>query len=215
MVTDHWPFFGLRIRTPRLELRYPDDELVAAVADVAAAGIHDPDRMPFGVPWTRQPPGVLQRESLKHAWRNRAELGPERWSLALAVLVEGEPVGVQAIEATGVVVTRSFETGSWLGRRHQGRGLGMEMRAAVLHLGFAELGAAVACTGCWDDNPASEAVTLALGYADNGWSLGDREGTPTRMLRFVLTRERWEERRRDDVEVTGLAPCLPLLGLAP
>ena len=24
MLTDHWPLFGLRLRTPRLELRVPD-----------------------------------------------------------------------------------------------------------------------------------------------------------------------------------------------
>jgi hypothetical protein len=36
---------------------------------------------------------------------------------------------------------REFESGSWLGREHQGRGLGKEMREATLHLGFEGLGA--------------------------------------------------------------------------
>ena len=60
----------------------------------------------------------------------------------------------------------------------------------------------------------SEAVTRQLGYVDNGWSFGDREGTQARLLRFVLTRADWEQRRRDDIEITGLPACLPLLGLA-
>ncbi len=37
-------------------------------------------------------------------------------------------------------------TGSWLGRAHQGRGLGKEMRQAALHIIFAGLGAQQAVT---------------------------------------------------------------------
>lgn len=211
MVTDHWPLFGLRIRTPRLELRYPDDELIAALADLAAQGIHDPATMPFSLPWTRQPDGVLQRESLKHHWARRAETSPERWSLPMVVLEGGTVVGVQDVHAAGFAVTRTVETGSWLGRAHQGRGIGKAMRAAVLHLAFDGLGAELARTGCWDDNAVSEAVTRSLGYDDDGWTWEDREGVPARMLRFRLERSAW--RHPDDVRVEGLAPCLPLLGL--
>lgn len=210
---NHWPFFGLRVTTPRLELRYPDDELLAAVVDVAAAGIHDPATMPFDIPWTRQPDGVLQRETLKHFWSTRATLGPDAWRLSFVVVADGEPIGVQDLRAERFPVTRTFETGSWLGRSWQGRGIGTEMRAAVLHLGFAGLGADRATTGCWDDNPASEAVTRSLGYTENGWQFGDREAHQVRSLRFALTRADWLSRRRDDVEITGLEACLPLLGL--
>jgi hypothetical protein len=38
--------------TPRLELRYVDDELGAELAELATQGIHDPGFMPFSVPWT-------------------------------------------------------------------------------------------------------------------------------------------------------------------
>ncbi len=41
---------------------------------------------------------------------------------------------------------RTFDTGSWVGRRFQGRGTGTEMRAAALHLMFAGLGAREATT---------------------------------------------------------------------
>jgi hypothetical protein len=33
------------------------------------------------------------------------------------------------------------------------------------------------------------------------------------MLRFLLTKERWEETRRDDIEIDGLQASLPVLGL--
>ena len=53
---------------------------------------------------------------------------------------------------------RSVATGSWLGLRHQGHGIGKEMRAAVLHFAFAGLGAIEALSGAWDDNKPSLGV---------------------------------------------------------
>ena len=41
---------------------------------------------------------------------------------------------------------RTVGTGSWLGRPYQGRGIGKEMRGAVLALAFDGLGAEVAET---------------------------------------------------------------------
>ena len=104
MLHRHWPFFDLTITTPRLELRYPDDELVAGLADLAAQGIHDPATMPFGVPWTRQPARVLEREALKAYWKRRADLSPSEWHLPFAVLEDGVLVGVQELFAVNFTV---------------------------------------------------------------------------------------------------------------
>jgi RimJ/RimL family protein N-acetyltransferase len=122
-------------------------------------------------------------------------------------------IGQQDLDADGFAVRRVVSTGSWLGRDHQGRGAGKEMRAAVLHLAFAELGAERAETAAFADNPASIRVTEALGYEPNGEAVQERTGKRARLLRYALTRERWAARRRDDIEVTGLDPCLPLLGV--
>jgi len=48
---------------------------------------------------------------------------------------------------------------------------GTEMRAAVLHLAFDGLGAREAHSASFEDNPASQRVSLANGYQSNG---GDR-----------------------------------------
>jgi hypothetical protein len=40
-----------------------------------------------------------------------------------------------------------------------------------------------------------------------------RKGQPAAMTRYLLTRERWSSRRRDDIAIGGLAPCLATLGL--
>src|SRR5688572_12379914 len=56
MLSDHWPMFDLRIRTPRLELRYPSDDDLALLVALLDEPIHDPDFMPFLIPWTRAEP---------------------------------------------------------------------------------------------------------------------------------------------------------------
>jgi RimJ/RimL family protein N-acetyltransferase len=208
-----WPLFGLRICTPRVELRYIDDELAQALAELAIEGIHPPEAMPFSVPWTRQEPEVMRRDYSKHIWLRRATLTAEDWTLKFAVLVDGEVAGNQDLFAKHFAVTRQFESGSWLGQRFQGRGIGAEMRAAVLHLGFVGLGGVRAISGAFEDNPASMAVSRKLGYADNGWTIEEREGRPARLQHFALLREEWEAQRRDDITIAGLEPCLPFLGL--
>ena len=211
---DHWPLFGLRIVTPRIELRYPDDELVAELATLTGKGVHDPATMPFMIPWTDAPAHELPRNSVQFFWRNRAAWTADEWHCVLAVLVDGEVQGIQDVFAKQFRALRSFETGSWLGLAHQGKGIGKEMRAAVLHLGFAGLGGQVAITGAWHDNLASLGVTRSLGYEPNGQETLLRRDTPDVMLHFRMERAAWEARRRDDITIEGLEPCLGLFGIA-
>jgi RimJ/RimL family protein N-acetyltransferase len=213
-LVDRWPLFGLRIRTPRVELRYPDDDLCLALAELAARGVHDPAVMPFGFPWTDAPADELPRNSLQFLWRMRAELSAAKWAMDFAVLVDGEVVGAQGVTASDFATRRVVETGSWLGIAHQGRGIGTEMRRAVLHLAFDGLGAAYAESGAWEDNAASLAVTRKLGYEQVGDRIDVRRGEPARMVLNRIERSWWEANRRtDDVVVEGLDPCLPLLGI--
>jgi RimJ/RimL family protein N-acetyltransferase len=213
-VNPYWPLFGLRVRTPRVELRPPDDDDVVALVALINQGIHDPDTMPFSVPWTDEVPPQRDWHSLQHFWGTRANLKPEEWHLPLMVSVDGEPVGVQALTAEHFPTLRTVITGSWVGRAHQGRGIGQEMRAAALHLAFEGLGATAAYSAAWHDNAASLGVSRALGYEANGDRIELRRGKPDLHLELKLTRDRWEERRRDDIVIEGLEPCLPLLGLA-
>jgi RimJ/RimL family protein N-acetyltransferase len=210
-----WPLFGLTITTPRLTLRYVDDDLADALMELAATdGVHAPDFMPFTTPWTRFEPPVLQQQGMQHYWRSRAETSAAKWMLPFAVHLDGAVVGVQAVMGESFAVRRWVETGSWLGRSHQGKGIGKEMRAAVLHLAFEVLEATCAGTSAFADNPASLGVTRSLGYTDNGWVIDDREGVATRHLRFVLERADWAPRRRDDIVVEGFDDaCRTLLGL--
>ena len=210
MAHPYWPLFDVVVRTPRLELRYPDDDLVVRLAALAADGVHDPAFMPFSHPWTDRPPGELERGTLQWHWSNRGTWTPSAWTCDFAVMVDGEPVGAQGLNAKDFTTLLTFETGSWLGRAHQGRGIGKEMRAAVLHFGFAGLGAEFATTGAFDDNDASLGVTRALGYRPNGETYEVRRGAPARHLRYLMPRADWERRRRDDIAIEGLDRALEL-----
>lgn len=210
-LVDHWPLFGLRVRTPRIELRTPDDDLAWRLGELAVAGVHDPATMPFAFPWTDAPADELPRNTIRHYWEMRAKLAPAEWHLSLAVLLDGEPIGAGSLIAHDFTRCRTFETGSWLGRAFQGRGLGLEFRHACLHLGFAGLGADYATTGAFHDNAASLAVTAKLPYEPNGEQVHVRRDGADRLLTFRMSRQQWEPARRDDIEIVGLAPCLPFL----
>jgi RimJ/RimL family protein N-acetyltransferase len=87
------------------------------------------------------------------------------------------------------------------------------MRAAVLHLAFACLGAEEATSGAEEGNGASLGVSRKLGYRPDGRMRLEVGGVLRVHRRLRLTRADWESHRTLPVEVTGLEPCLPLFGL--
>ncbi|MGH8918633.1 MAG: GNAT family N-acetyltransferase, partial [Actinomycetes bacterium] len=139
-----WPLFGLSVQVGDLELRYPTDADLAALAALAADGVHDPAVMPFSTPWTDAPPEKRAQGTVRWHWQTRATWSPDLWRLSLATVIGGQVVGTQDLAASSFAVTLEVESGSWLGRRFQGSGIGTRMRAAVLDLAFTGLGAATA-----------------------------------------------------------------------
>jgi RimJ/RimL family protein N-acetyltransferase len=210
---EHWPLEHLVLRTPRLELRPDDDEGLRELVEVAYRGVHPPEEMPFAVGWTDADPAYLGRGMLQYFWSKRAGLAPEKWSVHFLVRVEGRVVGVQSLHATGFGVTREVGSGSWIGLRHQGRGIGTEMRAAVLLFAFDHLGATRARSSAFVGNHASNAVSRRLGYRRNGTETVVRRGVPTDDVRFVLDRDDLA-RPPWTLEVDGAEGCLGLLGAA-
>jgi RimJ/RimL family protein N-acetyltransferase len=213
MLIDHWPLLGLRLTTPRLELRVPSGEELGDLADLAAEGMHQPGRRPFLVSWPDLPPQERARALVQRHWRHCADWSGDDWSLDLAVFADGQIVGQQEISARDFPVLREVSTFSWLGVRHHGSGIGTQMRAAALHLAFAGLGATDAISGAFDDNIPSLRVSEKLGYEPDGIERLAAHGRVTTTRRLRLTRERWEAADRVPVTITGLAPCLPLFGL--
>ncbi|UDY37093.1 GNAT family N-acetyltransferase [Dermatobacter hominis] len=210
----HWPLWDIRIRTPRLELRPIREQEMADLVAVVDAGVHDPATMPFLNPFTDVENPARTRDSYRFWFRNWAEWSTDRWHLPMAVYEGGRCVGTQGVEAQRFPLLRTVSTGSFLGLADQGRGIGREMRAAVLHLAFAGLGAARAVTEAFTDNVASQRVTESLGYRPNGTDVVPRRDGTGVVQRYVLERSDWEPRRRDDVVVEGLsADALDMFGL--
>lgn len=212
-----WPLFGLRVVTPLLELRYADDELLQALTKYHNEGVFAPGGEPFDgdSSFYRQSPEA-ERQFLTGEWGARAKTSRDWWHLSFGVLANGEPVGMQDITGVNFPKVRTVNSFSFLGLKHQGRGLGKEMRTAILHLAFGGLGALRAESDAFDDNPSSQGVSRALGYRPNGSLLAPRPSGGAPMSRFLLTREDWlltPASRRQDIEVHGLETSLPILGL--
>ena len=201
------PLFALRLRTPSLELRLPTPDDVLELYRVAAAGIHPPDEMPFGIAWTdtlNERDFVAFHQELIERWL------PEHWDANFVTVLDGGVIGTQGLHGRDFAATRQVGSGSWLGQAWQGQGIGTEQRAAVLELAFRGLGARAATTGAIWDNVASQRVSEKLGYRLVGESTASPRGEPVRHLDYLLERASWRSPVR--VEIENLEPALHLFG---
>jgi RimJ/RimL family protein N-acetyltransferase len=209
VLTDHWPLRRLRLTTDRLVLRLPTEEELADLADLAAAGVHEPGERPFLTPWTDLPPAERALHVIQGHWSSLGSWTPDDWSLDLAVFRDELPLGFVTLAAREFAVLREVSTGSWLGLAHHRKGYGTEARTALLHLAFAELGAEAALSEVFQDNASSQGVSRKLGYQPDGISRDVLHGEAVVSDRLRLTRADW---RPHEVQVEGLEPCRSFFG---
>jgi RimJ/RimL family protein N-acetyltransferase len=207
---DAWPLRHLVLRTPRLELRPDDDEGLYELVDVALAGVHDPAEMPFTVPWTDSLPEDRGFAMLQFYWGQRAAVAPKDWTINFLVRYEDEVIGTQKISARDFGVLREVDTGSWLGQKFHGSGLGTEMRIAVLQFAFDHLKARIARSAAWLGNHASNRVSTKLGYVHDGTIGVAPRGERLEHVRLRLDAEKFV-RPEWNVSVEGLAECVQLI----
>ncbi|WP_234462641.1 hypothetical protein [Corynebacterium macginleyi] len=86
-----WPPFGLTIRAsdathPGVELRVMRDEDIAGIAGVAPEDIYGADIPDYAFPWLFNPRMNTAAAAAQFRWSNRAQLRPEKWSLASITL---------------------------------------------------------------------------------------------------------------------------------
>jgi len=180
------PLLGLRITAGPVELRGVTDDLLGPLAELASGGIHDPDYMPFFTPWSLTPAADMPRSMAQFHWGSRSRFAVEHWSADLAVFYDGELVGSQGISTTDYLVTRTGETGSWLARKFQGRGIGTAMRQVMCAFVFDHLDAQSITSAAYADNPASLGVSRKVGYRENGTERRNRMGEPATLVRLLL-----------------------------
>lgn len=208
-----WPVFGLKVTAGPIGLAPLLDSDIPDLVALAAAGIHDPDAMPFYIPWSTAPEPELERGMVAYYWRTRAEFKPESWTLDFVVRYEGEVVGSQGISTKDYAVTRTGETGSWLGRAHHGRGIGTLMRQTICAFLFDHLDAVEIASAAFLDNPASLAVSRKVGYQPNGQDrLKRRDGEVAVTQRLMLRPETFV-RHAYPLHVEGVEAVRRLIGL--
>ena len=212
-IEELWPPFGLKITCGTVTLSPVRDTDVPELDALAHAGIHAPSEMPFYFPWTVGSTGEVRLRLMQYHWAQRAAMSPASWTLETTVRFDGEVVGCQSTSTKDYLVTRTGETGSWLGMKHHGRGIGTAMRQTLCAFMFDHLDAAEVTSAAFVDNPASLAVSRKVGYKENGIGrLQRRDGEMALSQRLVLTAEALK-RPELELEVEGLRPLRELLGL--
>jgi RimJ/RimL family protein N-acetyltransferase len=207
---DVWPLHGIRLRTADLDLQ------VMTEADLPRLARLMPDDLELNPHATRyagfDEPANRRAVLAQGYWRALGMWSPEDWALPFVARSGGEPVGVQWLEGPDWTSDRTVDSSSWLVAPARGRGLGKQMRAAVLALAFGRLGAAAAISSAVLGNGGSLGVSRALGYRDTHRSVLEHSGETLQHVR--LEASAWSASGlAHGVVVDGVAEALPLFGL--
>jgi RimJ/RimL family protein N-acetyltransferase len=133
----------------------------------------------------------------------------------LAVRHEGTLVGVQGLETRDYLVTRTGETGSWLGQQFHGRGIGTAMRQTICAFIFDHLHAQEITSGAFLDNPSSLAVSRKVGYRENGVRRLKRREGELALNQMLVLRPEDLVRGEHELVVEGLEAFRASIGLQP
>ena len=212
MAHPYWPLLDLRLRVGELELRPMTEADLLPLAELL------PDDLEIGAPTPRYPglsEAVNRRVSgFQRYWDSYGSWCLDWWRVPFCVYADGEWVGVQELVAEDFPALRTVGTSSYLVSSARSRGVGRQMRRAVLTLAFGPLEAQAATSSAWHDNHASLAVSRALGYRPNGEFLHRREGRVDTMVQMRLPRSDWlAGAGTSGVVIEGVKPCLPYFGL--
>ncbi|MGN6752760.1 MAG: GNAT family N-acetyltransferase [Intrasporangium sp.] len=205
-----WPLHGIRLGTPDLELH------VMTEADLEEVWQALPPDLELD-------PGATSYEGLGGRGNRRAVVAqgywhafgtwsPKGWALPFVVRREGRVIGGQWLEGPEWAADRTVDSSSWLVASSRGKGLGRQMRGAVLELAFGSLGAVAAVTSAYVENAPSLGVSRGLGYRETHTSVLEHNGRRLQHLRMEAAE--WREAGHGaPVTVQGVAAAMPFFGL--
>jgi RimJ/RimL family protein N-acetyltransferase len=198
----------LPIRTERLILRpHRLDDL-----DDLALFHGDPEVVRF-VPWP-----VRDRAATEQALRVKLGQGvlrePGQWLVLAAERRDTATVIGEVLLKWASALDRQGEVGFAFAREHHGHGYATEAAAAMLRLGFDELGLHRITAVCIEQNEASARVLQRLGFSRQGRMVDSVffKGQWATQLLFALTEDEWRGRTASTVDtdvaqILGLVRC--------
>lgn len=208
---------SLRIHVEDARLEPPTDAQLEVLARLAARPeeVLDADKSHF-VKWMEgRTPDEIEQQRTARVQSNRDLTTRPGWTLDLAVVVDGEPVGIQNVSGFDQWPDRRIVgTTSWLVKRAQGHGLGTRCRAAVLELAFQHLSAEAAKSWVLHDNYASIGVSTKLGYREIGEERIVENGRELIEVVYQLNATDWFDspaRQRYPSTIDGVDPLIELL----
>lgn len=210
-----YPPLDVEVHTPRLRLLAATDDRLERLAPLVAAGKASDDPAPWDDPsaFYEPDPEVRVQRWLQASWRARGTVRDDAWRLSFVVSVDDEPVGQQDLTGRDLEDLGIVESTSWVSADVRGRGIGTEMRSAILHLAFDGFDAMEAHSEAAMDNVGSNSISERLGYERNGVAWATHQGEPRLGQRWRLTRDAWLPRRRTDIDLLGVRPCRRTLGI--
>jgi hypothetical protein len=116
----------LRCGRRGLALAGATDELLERLIPVVRAGVVVSGPLPFDDPMSlyQVSPG-REWQWLRGIWAGRAHVDRSWWQLYLAVIVDGEPIGMQDLIGAEFAAFAAVSTFSWLGPAYRWRGIGV------------------------------------------------------------------------------------------
>ncbi|MEH3131091.1 MAG: GNAT family protein [Mycolicibacterium neoaurum] len=212
------PARHLRVDVTGVCLVVPTDAQLAVLARQAATpGAVLPEDQTHYVKWIDgRSPEVIEQQRIDRVRSNRDLTTGPGWTLDLAIVVGGRPVGLQSLSGFEQWPQRRVVgTTSWLITSYQRRGLGTAARAGVLELAFGILRAEKAKSWALDENVASTTVSARLGYRLIGAEMIVEHGRQLTEQVYELSAEEWAEsavRHRLKPVVTGAESLAQALG---
>ena len=131
----HYAPLQVRVSTPRIELAGATDELLGQLQRAVWDGKATAQPAPYDDPMSlyEEDPDVRVRKWVQGVWRGRGSVTPDFWRRYFMVLLDGEPVGMQDLIGDGFNTYGTVVSFSWLSSDLRHRGIGKEMRHAILH----------------------------------------------------------------------------------